>query len=60
MKEEPKSRRMRAPDGTTMQMKTNNDGSSELKMSDGSTMKTDSQGNITIVQPGGASQPMGR
>ncbi|WP_309712621.1 hypothetical protein [Armatimonas sp.] len=60
MKEEPKTQRMRAPDGTSIQMKTNNDGSSEMKMPDGSTMKVDSQGNMTVVQPGGASQPIGR
>ncbi len=60
MKEDSPTQSIRAPDGTTIQMKTNNDGSSETKMPDGSILKVDAQGNPVVTQPGGAPPPAGR
>ena len=60
MKEDSRTQKLRTPDGTTIQMKTNNDGSSEMKMPDGSVLKMDTQGNAVVTQPGGAPVPGGR
>ena len=60
MKENSRTQKLRTPDGTTIQMKTNSDGSSEMKMPDGSILKVDAQGNPVVTQPGGAPPPAGR